>query len=129
MAKYVWQGKAHARADGSTVSPREEFEPTDEEIRSFGDLMKPVDKESKDAKDAPEVVTSTPNPDVPDVPQKGMLHRPPLEEDGTEPEDMPKQVYHRMHPAQRVPKGEEAEPSSRRVARRSASGTGEESKE
>lgn len=129
MAKYVWQGKAHARTDGTTVKPREEFEPTDEEIRSFGDLMQPVsDKESKDAKDEPEVVTSTPNPGIPDVPRKGMLHIPPVNEDGTEPEDMPKQIYHRMHPAQRVPDEGEAEPSRRR-GRRSTSGTDEESKE
>lgn len=102
--KYVWTGKPHTRtnADGETevIKTNQEFEPTDQERMSFGDLMRLSDKER--GADGERVVTSTPNPHISDVPQKGMLHRPPLEDDDTEPEGMPKQVYHRMPPAQQV---------------------------
>ena len=121
MAKHIWLGtKSHTRVDGEVIMPRQEFEPTDEEKRSFGDLMRISDKEVYQE----DVVTSTPNPGIPDVPQKGMLHQPPVEADGTEPENMPKQVYHRMPPGQRVADDSddsEGETSSRRPGRRAAS--------
>lgn len=103
-AKYVWTGKPLTRfnpeGEPEVIKTNEEFEPTLKEQMSFGDLMRPSDKE-RDAS-APKLVTSTPNRYIGDVPQKGMLHTPPLEEDDTEPEGMPKQIFHRMPPAQQV---------------------------
>ena len=120
MAEYVWMGKPHPRQgkDGpEMLMPRQKFEPTEAEIRSFGDLMRRSDRDTEESEQ--QLVTSTPNPDVPDVPQKGMLHQPPMDEEGHAIPDMPQQLMHRMPPGQRV-EPDEGEPRRRGRPPRSA---------